>query len=407
MAFAFPYENYFCVGLLYGRTGRLTVENGGFRPGQCCTTFWIKFNQRFQLLHPDEEKYTAHIENAIYNALLRTMVPRPPAGDASSFRTKPTEAERREQMAHSKGDAVQKEGWLAAQLAADRDSTLPPGIRYHSPMEGTLEHANNVNTCCEGQGTRMFGSLPEYIYSISANRSAVGSDVSSGFYVNLFTESTFTFNASTAPLSTPVAAPAAPAVVVEAVKPAPQMAFKLVSPEGGGYYAGESTCVGQGNCPGKNVSTLEECKALCLGLTTNAGNSFESCMGISWTTAPAPPPSPVPAPAPWVPRTANPCVMYTEINKTPNGKPTTAFGGAWGYVKCKRGSAAPGCAAFGAAKPCSGTDCAMLPLAKQSAHTGAVFGGKYAITPASSAIKDAGSCNALCLKTSDCVQVSP
>jgi hypothetical protein len=31
---AFSYENPFCIGLLYGRTGRLTAENGGFRLGQ-------------------------------------------------------------------------------------------------------------------------------------------------------------------------------------------------------------------------------------------------------------------------------------------------------------------------------------------------------------------------------------
>ena len=30
----FPYENPFCMGLLYGRAGRLTAKNGGFRPGQ-------------------------------------------------------------------------------------------------------------------------------------------------------------------------------------------------------------------------------------------------------------------------------------------------------------------------------------------------------------------------------------
>lgn len=254
----------------------------------------------------------------------------------------------------------------------------------------------------------MFGSLPEYIYSISANRSAAGSSVSSGFYVNLFTESVFTFNASTGPLSSPVAAPAPPAMTVPAVKSAPQMSFKLVSPAGGGYYTGESTCVGQRNCPGNAVKTLAACKALCLSLTTNAGNSFESCMGISWTTAPAPAPAPgpPPAPAPWTPRPSNPCVMYAQITKTPDGKPASVFPGAWGYVKCTQGSKAPGCAAFGSTKPCSGTGCAMLPMAKQDAHTGKVFSGKYAITPASSAIKDEVSCNALCIKTADCVQTT-
>jgi DUF1680 family protein len=33
-----------------------------------------------------------------------------------------------------------------------------------------------MNTCCEGQGTRLLGSLPEYIYSVAAD----------GLYVNLF-----------------------------------------------------------------------------------------------------------------------------------------------------------------------------------------------------------------------------
>ena len=32
---AFSYENPFCMGLLYGRAGRLTAKNGGFRRGQC------------------------------------------------------------------------------------------------------------------------------------------------------------------------------------------------------------------------------------------------------------------------------------------------------------------------------------------------------------------------------------
>ena len=33
-ALAFPYKNPFCMALLHGRAGRLTAENGGFRPGQ-------------------------------------------------------------------------------------------------------------------------------------------------------------------------------------------------------------------------------------------------------------------------------------------------------------------------------------------------------------------------------------
>ena len=37
----------------------------------------------------------------------------------------------------------------------------------------------NVNTCCEGQGTRLLGALPEFIYSLAAD----------GLYVNLFAAS--------------------------------------------------------------------------------------------------------------------------------------------------------------------------------------------------------------------------
>ena len=36
--------------------------------------FWIKLNQRFQLLRPENETFAAQIETAIYNAALRAMV---------------------------------------------------------------------------------------------------------------------------------------------------------------------------------------------------------------------------------------------------------------------------------------------------------------------------------------------
>ena len=150
----------------------------------------------------------------------------------------PTEHDRRSQMTHTKGDQSQREDWLQAQLLADTDTSLPPGIRYHSPMEGTLEHPNNVNTCCEGQGTRLFGSLPEYIYSISTNKSGANESTSSGFYVNMFAASQLSFTASTRSLSEPVLGPRAPAAVVQPTPPAPKMDFQLVSPPGGGYYAG-------------------------------------------------------------------------------------------------------------------------------------------------------------------------
>jgi hypothetical protein len=65
----------------------------------CCTVFWIKFNQRFHLLYPDNETFVSNIETAAYNAALRNMVPRPPgsdAGSATSARRATTHSSRRQ-----------------------------------------------------------------------------------------------------------------------------------------------------------------------------------------------------------------------------------------------------------------------------------------------------------------------
>jgi uncharacterized protein len=125
-------------------TGERVLPEPGYPPGSyflkrdnhtgetCGSVFWIKFNQRFHQLYPDEEKYTAEIEKSLYNVC------------------------------------------LANQLGGTT-------IRYHAFMQGKKDfagdpHAASVNTCCEGQGTRLYGSLPEYIYSVAPD----------GLYVNLY-----------------------------------------------------------------------------------------------------------------------------------------------------------------------------------------------------------------------------
>jgi uncharacterized protein len=93
----------------------------------CGSSFWILLSQRFHQHDPDEEKYVGEIEKSIYNVIL-----------------------------------------------ANQGGTA--GIRYHTIMSGKKEAPTHNNTCCEGQGTRMLGSLPEHIYSIAPD----------GVYVNLF-----------------------------------------------------------------------------------------------------------------------------------------------------------------------------------------------------------------------------
>jgi DUF1680 family protein len=113
---------------LYTSTGEL-----------CGSVFWTKFNQRLHLLYPEQEKYVSEIEKSIYNVALANQVG-------------------------------------------------TRGIMYHAKLVGPKDDSVgiSINTCCEGQGTRMLGSLPEYIYTIAPD----------GLYVDLFEPSSITCSMS-------------------------------------------------------------------------------------------------------------------------------------------------------------------------------------------------------------------
>jgi hypothetical protein len=100
----------------------------------CGSSFWVFLNQRLHLLHPEDERYINEIEKSLYNVAL-----------------------------------------------ANQDGSY--GFRYHTHLEGTKERATRENTCCEGQGTRLLGSLPEHIYSVADD----------GIFLNLFEPSTITW----------------------------------------------------------------------------------------------------------------------------------------------------------------------------------------------------------------------
>ena len=105
----------------------------------CGNVFWVRLNQRFHLLYPEQEKYVNEIEKSIYNTA------------------------------------------IANQIGSR-------GIRYHARLvdHKDLDHEpyfHCMNTCCEGQGTRLFGSLPEYLYSLADD----------GVYVDLFAASSIAF----------------------------------------------------------------------------------------------------------------------------------------------------------------------------------------------------------------------
>lgn len=125
--------------------GSIAICEGGSYPpksyifrctGELCgSVFMARLSQRFHLLDPDQEKFTGEIEKSIYNNTLPNQ----------------------------NGDK---------------------GIFYHATKTGHKDDMPcKIGTCCEGQGTRMLGSLPEYIYSIAPD----------GLYVDLFAPSEITW----------------------------------------------------------------------------------------------------------------------------------------------------------------------------------------------------------------------
>ncbi len=98
----------------------------------CCAVFWVKLNQRLHLLFPENEAFVNEIEKSIYNAGIGNQI---------------------------------------------KDT----GIGYHTVLHGKKDEPVSPpqGTCCEGQGTRLYASLPEYLYSISPE----------GVYVDMYAPS--------------------------------------------------------------------------------------------------------------------------------------------------------------------------------------------------------------------------
>lgn len=103
------------------------------RSGELCgSVFWVKLNQRLHQLFPETEVYVDEMEKTIYNACISHQI----------------------------------------------DTTM---ILYSTILHGQLKKSvfPPQGTCCEGQGTRLYGSLPEYLYSISEE----------GIYVDMYAPS--------------------------------------------------------------------------------------------------------------------------------------------------------------------------------------------------------------------------
>ncbi len=117
---------------------RLAAQMPFCETGELCgSSFWTFLNQRLRLLDPDEEKYVSEIEKSIYNI-----------GIANQYDNH--------------------------------------GLYYHARLVGTKgdkQVGYCTNSCCEGQGTRLLGSIPEHLYTLVPEGSHPG------LYVDMFAPS--------------------------------------------------------------------------------------------------------------------------------------------------------------------------------------------------------------------------
>jgi DUF1680 family protein len=104
----------------------------------CCTSFWILLNQRLHRLFPDKEEYVAEMERSLYNVAI----------------------------ANQEGSE---------------------GIRYFAWIDQHKQKGGLVHCCC-GVGTRLYGLLPEFLYSVTDEDDALPA-----LYVDLYNSSEFTW----------------------------------------------------------------------------------------------------------------------------------------------------------------------------------------------------------------------
>ena len=127
--------------------GIVAIENTEIAPGcywldpvhkyneLCCSAHWLYLNQRLHHLYPEVEAYVAEIEKTLYNVVVANQV-------GNQF------------------------------------------IRYHAyiDVQKDCDFSTPVS-CCAGLGTRILGSLPEFLYSVDP----------AGISVDIYSNSTFSW----------------------------------------------------------------------------------------------------------------------------------------------------------------------------------------------------------------------
>jgi DUF1680 family protein len=184
----------------------------------CGSVFWVKLNQRYHFHFPSEEVYVGEIERSLLNV----------------------------------GVANQAAG-VGSDIA---------GVRSFALLHGHKNFRQNISTCCEGQGTRLHGSMPEYVFSLANADGGEGGGEgggASGVSVDIYAAASISFDVrgadgssgratltvdSPVPYATPAAGGAAStAVKITLALSPPSLAFG-VSLRVPGWVAAPSVAIG-------------------------------------------------------------------------------------------------------------------------------------------------------------------
>ena len=128
----YPPKSYY----LEGDNGDGFQKNGSkiHQTGETCgSVFWIKLNQRYHYHFPTDVRYVYEIERSLLNIGIANQSP-------------------------SVGSTI-------------------AGVRSFAFLHGQKNFLQHNTTCCEGQGTRLHGSLPEYLYSLMVGGQGISVDI--------------------------------------------------------------------------------------------------------------------------------------------------------------------------------------------------------------------------------------
>jgi uncharacterized protein len=158
--------------------GIVAIENTEIVPGcywldplhkyneLCCSAHWIYLNQRYHRLYPDVAAYVDEIEKSLYNVVIANQVG---------------------------GEHIRYHAFIDLQKDGDRSTPV---------------------SCCAGLGTRLLGSLPEFLYSLAPD----------GLYVNIYSSSAIEWTQAGNPVQVEMVTgqPLEGAVQIKVCLPSPQ-----------------------------------------------------------------------------------------------------------------------------------------------------------------------------------------